>query len=92
MIERGILKEYEHHAPTSASPPAAPTAEDKEFLSRGYKLEMRHGEKYFCRREPQIGSRFEIKSCTTADALRAQQESAQEAMRRIQSMSPTNGN
>jgi hypothetical protein len=32
---------------TTAKPELTPA--DKELLSRGYKLEMRHGEKYFCR-------------------------------------------
>jgi hypothetical protein len=60
------------------------TAQDKEIISRGYKLEMRHGDKYFCRREPQIGSRFEVKSCNTAESIEAQRQNGQEALRAIQ--------
>ena len=67
------------------------TALDKEILSRGYKLEMRHGEKYFCRREQQIGSRFETKSCNTAESIEAQRLNGQEAMRTIQNDRPQIG-
>jgi len=61
------------------------TPQDKELISRGYKLEMRHGEKYFCRREQQMGSRFEVKNCDTAESIEAHRQSSQEAMRVIQS-------
>jgi hypothetical protein len=67
------------------------TALDKEMISRGYKLEMRHGEKYFCRRESQMDSRFQIKSCNTAESIEAQRLSSQEALRTIQSDRPQIG-
>src|ERR1700704_3828169 len=39
----------------------------KHFLAEGYKLEMRNGEKVFCRREEQLGSRLGgQKVCSTA--------------------------
>jgi hypothetical protein len=77
---------------TVVADPMALTPEEKEFLSRGYKLEIRQGTKFFCRREQQIGSRFETKTCSTGDALRAQQASAEEALRRIQSNRPSINN
>jgi len=88
--------------PTAGSPSVKPgltvvgtkpelTDEDKELLARGYKLEMRRGEKYFCRREQQIGSRFETKSCNTAESIEAQRLNGQEAMRAIQSDRPQIG-
>lgn len=64
---------------------------DKEMLSRGYKLEMRHGEKYFCRLESQIDSRFQKKSCNTAESIEAQRLSSQEALRTIQNDRPQTG-
>ena len=67
------------------------TPEDKEIIARGYKLEMRRGEKYFCRREQQIGSRFETKSCNTAESIEAQRLNGQEAMRTIQNDRPQIG-
>jgi hypothetical protein len=40
---------------------------DKHFLSEGYKMEMHHGEKVFCRREEVLGSRLGAqKVCSTA--------------------------
>jgi hypothetical protein len=67
------------------------TPEDKELMARGYKLELRGGEKYFCRREQQIGSRFETKSCNTAESIRAQRLESQEAVRMIQNDRPGAG-
>jgi hypothetical protein len=77
---------------TVVADPMALTPGEKEFLSRGYKLEIRQGTKFFCRREQQIGSRFETKTCSTGDALRAQQAAAQEVLRRMQSDTPKANN
>jgi hypothetical protein len=64
------------------------TAADHELMSQGYKLEMRHGEKYFCRRETIMGSHFEQKTCNTPTSIQSQQAAAQELTRRIQVYSP----
>jgi|HubBroStandDraft_5_1064220.scaffolds.fasta_scaffold252008_1 hypothetical protein len=72
----------------TSSKPEDLTLADKELLSRGYKLEMRHGEKYFCRREQQIGSRFEVKNCDTAESIESHRASGQEALRTIQNDRP----
>lgn len=64
------------------------TPEDKQLIARGYKLEMRQGEKYFCRREQQIGSRFEIKTCDTAQSIESRRTESQEAVRVIQNDRP----
>src|SRR5215469_6494731 len=44
---------------------------EKHFLSEGYKIEMHNGEKYFCRRQEQLGSRLgsQQKQCATAQQL-----------------------
>jgi hypothetical protein len=60
------------------------TPQDKELLSRGYKLEMRHGEKYFCMTEQVLGSRRQIKNCDTAESIEARRLDSQEAVRVIQ--------
>ena len=69
------------HPATSAAPAAAdhpavqidaPSMDqlEKHFLSEGYKVEMHNGEKYFCRREEQMGSRLGgAKQCSTAQQL-----------------------
>jgi len=63
-------------SPTPAAPKAAAAAsstssaeEEREhhFLSEGYRLEMRNGEKVFCRREETLGSRLGAqKVCSSA--------------------------
>ncbi len=84
---------------SAPKPAAAPngdkpelTPQDKELLARGYKLEMRHGDKYFCRKEQQIGSRFEVKYCNTAESIEAQRENSAEALRRVETNRPTINN
>ena len=67
------------------------TSADKELMKQGYRLEMRHGEKYFCRREQHIGSRFEVKSCDTAQSIEAHRQEGQEALRTIQNDRPQVG-
>jgi hypothetical protein len=68
---------------STAKPELTPA--DKELLARGYKLEMRHGEKYFCRSETPIESRFPIKSCDTAESIESHRQESQEAVRQIES-------
>jgi hypothetical protein len=67
------------------------TTADRDLMKQGYKLEMRHGEKYFCRREQQLGSRFEVKSCDTAQSIEARRQESQEALRTIQNDRPQAG-
>ena len=82
--------------PGSIKPPVTVTStkpgelsySDKELLAQGYKIDMRHGEKYFCRREQQIGSRFEVKNCDTAESIESHRASGQEALRTIQNDRP----
>jgi hypothetical protein len=43
---------------------------EKHFISEGYKVEMHNGEKLFCRREEQMGTRLGAqKQCSTAQQL-----------------------
>ncbi len=59
---------------------------EKHFLSEGYKMEMHNGEKVFCRREEQLGSRLGAqKVCGTAQQLQATEREAQAAYQRGQS-------
>jgi len=62
---------------------------EKQLIARGYKLEVRQGQRYFCRKEPQIGSRFEVKTCDTAQSIEARRIESQEAVRVIQNDRPT---
>jgi len=56
----------------------------KRLKAAGYKPEMRGSEVVFCRREAQLGSRFETKVCNTADALEQQANMAQEMTSKAQ--------
>lgn len=84
-------------APASAAQPAkaaAPAAEqvdvqEKHFLAEGYTLEMHHGNKMFCRREEQMGTRLGAqKVCATSEQLTATERDAKRAMEH--SMMPQN--
>lgn len=91
-------------ATPSAPPEAAKTASvviqstpevdtlEKHFLSEGYKIEMHHGEKYFCRREEQLGTRLGgQKVCGTVQELQANERQAQASVDRssMQQNNPT---
>jgi hypothetical protein len=76
---------------TVTSAKAELTPPEKELLSRGYKLEIRHGEKYFCHTETPIDSRFPVKNCDTAESIEAHRESGQQAARDIQNNRPQIG-
>ncbi len=88
--------------PSSPAPaePAAPdnggnilrTREEADIISRGYQVEMRHGQKWFCRRESEIGSRFERKTCATAESILARRAASEEAVRKIQVNKPALSN
>jgi hypothetical protein len=68
------------------------TPEEKQLIARGYKLEIRQGEKYFCRREQQIGSRFEVKTCDTAQSIQVRRAESQEEMRTMRNNNSRIGN
>lgn len=102
--EHGVAaNSAEHNAvppePTVAKPAAVDggntekTLEDRELISHGYKLQMRNGEKWFCRREEELGSRLGSKMrCNSAAEIKAQGLASQEAVRQMQTNKPANGN
>ena len=62
---------------------AAPTLDqyEKHFLAEGYKLEMHHGEKMFCRSEELLGSRLGgHKACSTLEQLKATETGTRESV------------
>jgi hypothetical protein len=79
-------------APSATSATQAPAAEkpevdpeEKRLLAQGYRAKMRHGQKVFCRTEPELGSRLggqEI--CATVADLKAHQASTREEVQRQQ--------
>jgi hypothetical protein len=80
---KATVPKEESPAPAPASPtsPAAKTDKPplteagKQLLIHGYKLEVRNGENYFCRKEPVLGSRLrENKVCGTEETLARRHE------------------
>jgi hypothetical protein len=91
-------------APQPAAPAAAPaaaktdpnkpeiTAEDKDLLARGYKLKVRNGDKWFCKREAELGSHVERENCNTAESIMRQRAESMETVREIQANKPNPSN
>jgi hypothetical protein len=78
-------------AATAATPPTGkeePTAGEKELMARGYKLEIRHGQRYFCRRESSLGSHFDVKSCNTPESIETHRANSVETVREMQANKP----
>ena len=70
--------------PAPAAKPAV-DPEEKRLLAQGYRAKMRHGQKVFCRTEPELGSRLggqEI--CATIADLKAHQTAVREEVEREQ--------
>ncbi|HEY1313233.1 MAG TPA: hypothetical protein VGE92_05120 [Steroidobacteraceae bacterium] len=75
-------------APTAAKTDAATSGSTetqvKTLRAAGYKPETHNGQTLWCRREAQIGTRFETKSCGTADDLERQTKESQDMTARVQ--------
>jgi hypothetical protein len=58
---------------------AEQAAMEKHFLAEGYKVEMRNGQKYYCRREETLGTRLgSQKFCSTEEQLKATEAQAKD--------------
>jgi len=89
---------------TSTAPTAAPAKADpgtksdvtpeqmKAMRAAGYKPEVHNGRTLFCRSEPQIGTRFESKTCGDAAEIERSTRNSQELAERIQSKAYTKAN
>lgn len=76
----------------AATPPPAPEVDqtDKHFLSEGYKIQMRNGEKKFCRREDQLGSRLGgAMTCSSGEELKQIETQASASVERAQHQQAT---
>lgn len=75
-------------APPGTAPappnPSELTAEEKNLLSHGYKMETRNGENYFCRGETVLGTRFQKKVCATAQQLADIRRRSQDTATQVQ--------
>ena len=64
-----------------AMPDAAQAAEEKRLLAAGYKPEMRNGVKFWCRKEPELGSNLAgHKVCGTQEQIIANTRDSQETL------------
>jgi len=73
--------------PQAASAVATPAIdpEEKRLLAQGYRIQMRNGEKVFCRTEEVTGSRLAQRlTCGTAAQLKVAQQLSKEALERAQ--------
>jgi hypothetical protein len=73
-------------------PPAAPEVDqtDRHFLSEGYKMQMRNGQKVFCRREEQLGSRLGgAMTCSSGEELKQIETQAHATVERAQNQQAT---
>jgi hypothetical protein len=61
-------------------------AQLKQILAKGYKPERqaRADEVYYCRTEPQLGSRFQTKVCKTAARILQEERQGKEAATNVQ--------
>ena len=61
---------------------------ERHLLAKGYHMEMRDGQKMFCRREDQLGTRLgNAKACSTPQTLKAAEDRTQEAAHDMQKSS-----
>ena len=73
--------------PQAASAVATPAIdpEEKRLLAQGYRIQMRNGEKVFCRTEEVTGSSLAQRlTCGTAAQLKVAQQLSKEALERAQ--------
>lgn len=61
------------------------TPAEKSLIAQGYKLQVKDGQRTFCRREVALGSHFEKKVCGTAEQLADSTREAKDITERTQS-------
>jgi hypothetical protein len=59
--------------------------DERQLISKGYKPEMRDGQKVFCRRDDELGSRIgSVKHCATVEQWKQSQQAGREETESIQ--------
>ena len=73
-------------AAAAAAPAASPDEQlEKHFVSEGYKVQMRGGQKQYCRKEAQLGSRLGSEvNCSSLQQLKATEDQTQSALQHQQ--------
>jgi hypothetical protein len=76
--------------PVAATPAAAPAKpavdpDERRLIGEGYKPEMHNGEKLFCKREEELGTRLGgVKHCGTVAQLKAEHAELRENIEKAQ--------
>jgi hypothetical protein len=70
--------------PAAKADKAAITDADRKAMAQGYKVSMMRGEKYYCRNEAIVGTRFDRKVCMTPEQMAATQQKSQDDVERLQ--------
>jgi len=78
-------------APSQSQRPPELTAQEKNLIAHGYKLEVRNGQNYLCRTETPVGTRIPSKICATAEMRATLTQDSQDLTRQVQraGMDPT---
>jgi hypothetical protein len=75
-------------ATSAAAPPAnsskALSDAEKKLRSQGYKPEVHNGNTVYCRKETQLGSHFESKTCGSPEQIVRAQQDSKETLEKIQ--------
>jgi hypothetical protein len=71
-------------ASSTTASKATDAALDKSLRARGYKVEVKNGTTYYCRRELVVGSHFESKVCSTSEQLHSTQQDTQDSVDKMQ--------
>jgi hypothetical protein len=70
---------------SATSAASTPSADDKALRAQGFKPKMRSGQKLYCREEPMLGSRVQVKeTCGTPEQLKNRTDSARDATEQSQ--------
>jgi hypothetical protein len=78
-------------AANSAQTDAAKQADEaqaKRLHAQGYKPEVHNGVTVYCRKEAQIGTRFETKNCASADEIDRAAQQAKDGLQTMQKSNP----
>ena len=69
---------------TAQSPRTLGPDDEKNLVAHGYKIEMKGGQKYFCRSETPTGTRFPKKTCRTEEQMASTRQSSKDYLNDVQ--------
>jgi len=70
---------------SATSTTSGPSTDEKALMAQGFKPKMRSGQRLYCREEPVLGSRVQVKeTCGTPEQLKNRTDSARDATEQSQ--------